>query len=204
MGQRVFCHELVVRLVRAIGHAHGVRAAPDALDQHARIAFAAGFFQLRQPFFGAQDHRCRAVAHHADIQAGQRPGDHRRVAHILNRVAVAFLRVGIVIGVDVILHRDVRQLLDRRAELFHVARDHHRVVAGVKAADRIIEAHIRGQRDELVAFPGVRRGSWSRSRTRRRHPCSRWRRFSTPPENRCRPSRRRPPRGARALGHSPR
>ena len=43
-----------------------------------------------------------------------------------------FCAYGIVEGVDVVLHADVRHLLDGRAELLHVAGDHHGVVAGIE------------------------------------------------------------------------
>ena len=47
-GQQVVLQEIVVRLVRTVGHAHGVGAAADAGDLHAREAPAAGLFQLGQ------------------------------------------------------------------------------------------------------------------------------------------------------------
>ena len=125
---------------------------PVTLHQRARH-LGAGLLQFLDPFFAGEDRRRRAVAHHANVQPRQRPGDHRRVAHVLDRDALALLSVGIVERVDVILDAHVRHLLDGGAELFHVARDHHRVIAGVEPADGIIERHVGRQRDELVALP---------------------------------------------------
>ncbi len=97
----------------------------------------------------------RAIGHHADVQAGQRPGHHRRIAHVLDGVAVALLGVGVVVGVDVVLDADRGHLLHSGAELLHVAGDHHGVVAGIEAAHRVVERYVGGQGDELVALPGL-------------------------------------------------
>ena len=66
-----------------------------------------------------------------------------------------FLRVRIVAGVVVVFDCDLRELFLRRAELVHVAHDHHRIVAVVVAADREIKIGVRGQCDELIALRGL-------------------------------------------------
>ncbi len=53
-----------------------------------------------------------------------------------------------------VLHAHRRHLLDGRSKLFHMASDHHGVVAGIETPNRIIERDIRGQGDELIPFPG--------------------------------------------------
>ncbi len=123
-----------------------------------RATLRARGFEFLQAFLRDEDRRRRAIGHHADVEAGQRPGHHRRVAHILDGDALALLRVRVVEGVDVVLHADVRHLLDGRAELLHVARDHHGVVARIKTSDGIVERHVGGQRDELISFPGLHVG----------------------------------------------
>ncbi len=132
--------------MRPVCHTHGICAAPDAgdFDQRA-FDLGSGSFQFLQTFFGNQDCGRRAVRHDADIQPGQRPGDHRCIAHIFNRIAVALLGIGVVIGVDVILDADMWcHLLYGGAEFFHMAGDHHGVVPGIKTADGVIEGYVGG------------------------------------------------------------
>ena len=142
--------------MRPVSHAHRIRAAPDAGDLHQRSGDdrAQPSSSLRNPSSEAQDSGSRAVGHDADIQTGQRPGDHGGVAHVLDRVAVPLLRIGVVVSVDVVLDAHRRHLLDRGAKLFHVAGDHHGIVAGIEAAHRVIKRYVRSQGDKFVAFPG--------------------------------------------------
>ncbi len=153
VGKRVRFHEFVIVVVRTIRHTHRVRAAPDAGHLDARQTFACRLFQFRETGFGAKNRRRRAIAHHANVETREGPRDHRRIPHVFDRQTLVLLRVWIVERIHVILDRHRRQLFDRRAELFHVARHHHRVIAGIKSADRIIETHIAGERDEFVALP---------------------------------------------------
>ncbi len=141
--------------MRSVGHAHRIRPAPDPGHAYERSGdFGAGSLEPFQAFFGGQDRRRSAVRHHTNIEPSERPRDHRRVAHILNAVTIAFLCVGVVVGVDMVLYRYLCHLLDGRAVFLHVTGDHHSVITGVEAADGVIPGNIRGQGDELVAFPG--------------------------------------------------
>jgi hypothetical protein len=140
--------------VGAVGHAHGVGAPADAGDPHQRLrACAPAASSLRSP----SSLQSTAAAAPSDMtQMSRRVRGQATigaVAHVGDGQPLPLLRVRVVEGVHVVLDGDVGHLLGRGAELLHVARDHHRVVARVEAADRIVEAHVRGQGDELVALP---------------------------------------------------
>ncbi len=104
VGEGVVAIKVLVGLVRPVGHTHGVCPAPDSgdLDQWSRNGCAC-LLQLGQAVFAAEDGAGCAIAHHADVQAGQRPGHHGRIAHVLDGVTIPFLSIRVVIGIDMVL-----------------------------------------------------------------------------------------------------
>ena len=132
-----------------VRHAHGVRARshPGNLDR--LVAHATG------DLLGGQDADRRPVGHRADVLHRERRGHHRRLPDIFHGEPLGLLGIGVVQGVDVVLHGHHRQLFCGGPELVHVPLDHHGVVTGVEPAHRKIKIRVRCQRDELIAFPGV-------------------------------------------------
>ncbi len=122
--------------VRPVCHAHRIGPRTDASNLDRMVA------HLGRDFFGSQETHCGAVRHGADVFHRQRCGHHRGLPHLFDREPFGFLRIGIVEGVRVVLDRDHRHLLDRRAEFMHVALDHHGVVSGIESADREVEIGI--------------------------------------------------------------
>ena len=135
--------------VRAVGHAHDVRPGADTHDFDRAIA------GLRCNLLGRQDTHRRTVRHGADVLHRQRRGHHGRFPNLFDREPLGLLGVRVIQSITVVLHGNHGHLFDRGSELVHVALDHHRVVAGIEAADREVEVCVRGQRDELIAFPRV-------------------------------------------------
>ena len=65
------------------------------------------------------------------------------------------LGIGVMQGITMVFHRDLGHLLHCCPKLVHMAGHHHGVVARIEAAHWIVETHVRGMGDELVALPGV-------------------------------------------------
>ena len=82
------------------------------------------------PLGGDEQHRRRAVGLRAAVEQVQRVADRRRLQHVVDRDLVLEVRVRIAGAVVVVLHRDRREHLARRAELVHVPgrerREQHR------------------------------------------------------------------------------
>ena len=65
----------------------------------------------------------------------------RRALHVVDRDRVAVVRVGVERRVVARRHRDLGELLDRRAELVHVAAGRHRVLRDQRVPERRVELH---------------------------------------------------------------
>ena len=149
-------NESLVVYVWPVGHSHGICSATYTGHSNQRPAdLGAGGLQPSKPIFGGEECYRRTIRHHTDIQTGQGPGHHGRVAHVFDRVAMPLLCVRVVVSVGMVLDRNSRHLFDGCAKLLHVARHHHGVVSGIESADRIVPGNVRGKGDEFVAFPGL-------------------------------------------------
>ena len=65
----------------------------------------------------------------------------RAALHVVDRDRVAVVRLGVERRVVPGRHRDLGELLDRRAELVHVAARRHRVLRDQRVAERRVELH---------------------------------------------------------------
>ena len=95
-----------------------------------------------------------------------------RALHVVDRDRVAVVRLGVERRVVAGRHRDLGELLDRRAELVHVPARRHRVLRDQRVPERHVELHrAAGAEAEVGACGGAPSGrrAWS-SRRRARRP----------------------------------
>ena len=126
------------------------------------------------------------VGHDAAVEPVQRRRDHRRGEHVGDLDRVAEARVRVVRGVGPALHRDLRELLGRGAELVHVAasrRARRWTPSTGRTGSRTGPAPRCWCRSRRTGSPGCRSSPRPRRRRPRRRPC--------PPRSRA----RRGPRG---------
>ena len=121
--------------------------------------------QVAGALLGGEHDRAAAVAADAAVQLGERVGDHPRALHVVDRDRVAVVGLGIVRRVAARRHRDLGELLDRGAELVHVAAGGHRVLRDQRVPERRVELHraAAAEREVRAAPAGLQVGARRRS-----------------------------------------
>ena len=112
--------------------------------------------QITGPFLGGEDDCAATITADAAVQLRQRIGHHPRALHVVDGDRVLVVRLGVQRRVVPRRHRDLGELLDRRAELVHVALRRHRVLRDERVPERHVELDGPARAERQVRAPPPR------------------------------------------------